>query len=141
MNLTRLIYSSHHAGLDATIHAKILRTSRENNARDLITGALIISEGGFTQLLEGGRSEVAQCFVRIMKDTRHENIQVLSCGDVIQRLFVDWDMHLIPASRIKQTIMSNYLINNTFDPMQMSEIAIVDLCRTLSQGSWEAKAA
>lgn len=141
MTLTRLVYASHHTGLDAETFDNILRKSRENNARDLITGALIISEGGFMQLLEGSRNAVGQCFVRIMKDNRHDDIQVLSCGDAQRRLFQEWTMHLIKASRIKQDIMARYLVNGVFRPSLMSEFAIVDLCRTLSEGNWEAEAA
>jgi hypothetical protein len=141
MNLTRLVYASHHSGLDAPTFDNILRNSRENNARDLITGALIISEDGFMQLLEGSRSAVGQCFVRIMKDNRHDDIQVLSCGDVQSRLFQEWTMHLIKASRIKQDILTRYLVNGAFKPSLMSGFAIEDLCRTLSEGNWEAVAA
>lgn len=141
MYLTRMVYSSHHTGLEIETFDDILRKSRENNARDMITGALVISEDGFLQLLEGSRSAIGQCFVRIMKDNRHNDIQVVSCGDVTQRLFHEWTMHLIKASRIKQEIMSRYLVNGVFRPSLMTEFAVADLCRTLSEGHWEAKAA
>lgn len=141
MNLTRLIYSSHHAVTQTETFDDILLKSRENNARDQITGALVISERGFLQVLEGTRTAVGQCFVRIMKDQRHHDIQIVSCGDVSHRLFFEWSMHLIDASRIKRDIVSNYLVNGAFNPMQMSEFAIEDLCRTLSDGNWEAEAA
>ncbi len=139
--LTRLIYSSHHSDLDIEVFDNILSKSRENNARDSITGALVISEDGFMQLLQGSRCAVGQCFFRIMMDNRHDQIQVVSCGDVNQRLFKEWTMHLIRASRIKQEIMSHYLIDGAFRPDLMSEFALADLCRTLSDGDWDAEAA
>ena len=74
-------------------------------------------------------------------DNRHDQIQVVSCGDVNQRLFKEWTMHLIRASRIKQEIMSHYLIDGAFRPDLMSEFALADLCRTLSDGDWDAEAA
>jgi len=141
VNLTRLVYSSRQTGLKTEDMDDILQKSRANNARDLVTGALVIADGIFLQLLEGSRSAIGQCFVRIMKDPRHDDIQIVSCGDVSRRLFHDWSMHLINASRIKQDIMAMYLVNGKFTPSLMSEYAVEDLCRTLSAGNWEADAA
>lgn len=141
MQLTRLIYASKHKGLSPDVVDRILQKSRANNVRDNITGALIVHEKSFMQLIEGSRLEIARCFMRIMQDSSHYDVQVISCGDVAQRLFQEWSMHLIRASRIKEEILSGYKINGAFDPSMMSEFAIEDLCRTLSGGHWEAEAA
>lgn len=141
MQLTRLIYASNHDGTAVETLDRILQTSRANNARDGITGALVISEHHFMQLLEGDRTAVGQCFMRIMQDDRHHGIQVISSGDAEHRLFVEWSMHRIETSRIKQEILSRYMIDGTFDPVRMSQFAIEDLCRTLSEGDWDALAA
>jgi len=141
MQLTRLIYVSKHKGVDSGSLDRILQASRSNNARDGITGALVIGEQHFLQLLEGERSAIGACFMRITRDTRHHGIQVICSGDEEQRLFVEWSMHRIEASRIKQEIMSRYTINGDFDPIRMSQFAIEDFCRTLSAGDWDALAA
>jgi len=141
MNLTRLVYCSRQIGLNADDLDEVMQKVRTNNARDHITGALVVSEGTFMQLLEGSRSAIGQCFARIMKDPRHDDIQIVSCGDVSRRLFRDWSMHLIEASRIKLEIMSRYMVNGQFIPGLISEYAVEDLCRTLSAGNWKADAA
>lgn len=141
MQLTRLIYASKHNGTSPEALDKILQISRRNNVRDNITGALIISDQTFMQLLEGERDAVGRCFMRVMKDNRHRDIQVICSGDVEGRLFVEWSMHQIETSRVKQEILSRYTINGAFEPSQMSQFAIEDLCRTLSAGNWEAIAA
>lgn len=141
MQLTRLVYTSKHKGLTPEAIDKILQRSRANNVRDLVTGALIVGDRHFMQLIEGSRLEISRCFMRIMQDRNHYDIQVISCGDVGQRLFQEWSMHMIKASRIKQEIMSGYSINGSFNPALMSEFAIEDLCRTLAKGNWEADAA
>ena len=79
--------------------------------------------------------------MRIMQDARHHDIQVICSGDAEHRQFVEWSMHRIETSRIKQQILSRYTINGKFNPLRMSQIAIEDLCRTLSAGDWEALAA
>lgn len=141
MQLTRLIYASKHGTASVETLDQILQKSRANNVRDGITGALVIGEDHFLQLLEGDRTAVAQCFMRIMQDGRHSDIHVISSGDAKERLFFEWSMHRIETSRIKKHILSRYTVNGTFDPVRMSQLAIEDMCRTLSAGDWEAMAA
>lgn len=141
MQLTRLIYTSKHLGLKPEVMDRILQKSRANNVRDLVTGALIVGQNDFMQLIEGSRFEIGKCFMRIMNDKHHHDIQIISCGDVAQRLFHEWDMHLIKISRIKDEILSTYKIDGIFDPSAMSEFAIEDLCRTLSRVNWDSEAA
>jgi hypothetical protein len=141
MRLTRLIYASKHDDTDAETLDRILQTSRANNVRDGITGALVINQHNFLQLLEGDRGAIGQCFMRIMQDDRHHDIQVIATGEAAHRLFVEWSMHRIETSRIKTEILSHYLVEGVFDPSRMSQRAIEDLCRTLSGGGWEALAA
>lgn len=141
MQLTRLIYTSHHGGLCAEAVDLILQKSRTNNVRDGISGALIVGEKNFVQLLEGDRAVVAKCFMRIMQDDRHGEIQVIFAADANHRLFFEWSMHCIITSRIKQQILSRYTINGVFDPVHMSQHAIEDMCRTLSEGNWQMQAA
>ncbi len=141
MKLTRLIYASKHDRTAVETLDRILQSSRANNVRDGLTGALVIGETHFLQLLEGDRTAVAQCFMRIMSDKRHHDVHVLSSGDCEHRLFVEWSMHRIETSRIKQEILSRYTIGGVFDPLRMSQVAIEDMCRTLSGGGWDALAA
>jgi len=139
--LTRLIYVSKHDGIATETLDRVLQASRSNNVRDGITGALVIGEQNFLQLLEGGRAAVADCFMRIMQDTRHHDIQIICAGDAETRLFFDWSMHRIETSRMKQEILSRYEVDGTFDPLCMTQFAVEDMCRTLSAGGWEALAA
>ena len=71
MQLTRLIYTSNHGGIEKKDLEEILETSKSNNDKDGITGLLISSDEDFIQLVEGGRTAVSKCFMRIMQDYRH----------------------------------------------------------------------
>ena len=136
MQITRLIYTSKHKGLNGPMMQQIMLASRANNVRDLVTGVLIVGEGHLMQLLEGSRKNVSRCFMRIMQDKRHYDIQVISCGDVGQRLFQEWSMHLIKPSQIRKEILSNCDIGEQFDASSLSEFSAEDLCRALSAGNW-----
>lgn len=141
MELTRLIYASFHKGTAAKTVDNILQVSRSNNVRDRITGALVIDEQYFLQLLEGSRTCVAQCFMRIMQDDRHGDIRIISAGDIVQRQFMEWSMHMIETTQVKKAIMSQYTVDGVFDPTKMSQTAVERLCRTLSGDNWKAIAA
>lgn len=70
----------------------ILATSRENNARDGITGGLLFSEGCFAQVLEGPLDAVENAFERIQCDERHSEVTVLQSGPIATRDFPNWSM-------------------------------------------------
>ena len=76
----------------------ILAISRDNNARDGITGGLLFSEGCFAQVLEGPQDAVEAAFERIQCDDRHGEVTVLQCGMVAGRDFPDWSMAFTGAS-------------------------------------------
>ncbi len=141
MQLAQLIYASRHDGTAVDTLDRILQKSRDNNVRDGITGALIVGDQHFMQLLEGEATTIGECFMRIMRDDRHHGIQVLCAHDVDHRLFAEWSMHRIETFRIKQKILSRYTIEGVFDPARMSQRAITDMCRTLAAGDWDALAA
>jgi blue light- and temperature-responsive anti-repressor len=70
----------------------ILAASRENNARDDVTGGLLFSEGCFAQVLEGPLGAIESAFERIQCDNRHSDVIVLQSGPIDTRDFPDWSM-------------------------------------------------
>lgn len=97
MQAMRLIYASRPFGFDDLALNGILATSRRNNARDGITGALICREDLYLQLLEGPRHLVTAAFARILHDPRHTEVINLLSGDIEARLFPEWAMRHDPA--------------------------------------------
>ena len=141
MQITRLVYTSKHKGLLPNSVDNIMQKSRANNVRDLITGVLIVGDDYFMQLIEGSRHEISKCFMRIIQDKSHHDIQVISCGDVSKRLFQEWNMQLIEASRIRKEIVSCYEVGGAFNPAGLSEFAVEDFCRVIANGKWRSGAA
>jgi hypothetical protein len=70
----------------------ILRTSRVNNSRQNVTGALLFSSGYFAQVLEGPQSAIEQTFERIQRDPRHGDVTILQGESRKQRSFPEWSM-------------------------------------------------
>lgn len=129
---TRLIYVSHRKDHSAEGLDAIFDVSRKNNLRDDITGALIVSDEYFVQLLEGDRLLVSQCMVRITHDVRHAEIEFVATNLVPNRLFAEWSLHRIETSAIDRNVLKPFLINGAFQPTLMPQAVIEDLCRRLS---------
>ena len=83
---------------DAEIR-QILDTSRSNNSRQGVTGALLYNSGCFAQVLEGPQYAIETIFERIQRDARHGEVTILSSGSGGERDFPDWAMaHVQPPS-------------------------------------------
>lgn len=97
MSLYRLVYySENRIRTDDSDFAveieKILSTSRRNNARAGLSGALMFSEGYFGQVLEGPQSAIEATFERLQRDQRHSDVVLLEFTPVSARIFQSWTM-------------------------------------------------
>jgi Sensors of blue-light using FAD len=95
----RLIYRSHSllpgGSRDAAGLADILKQARINNAARGVTGALMLYDDWFAQVLEGPQAEVEALFARIKADTRHDTIRLSQAGPAPARLFGKWAMAVV----------------------------------------------
>ena len=76
----------------------ILRSSRINNGRVGVTGALFYNTVFFAQVLEGSFAQVQRVFERLQMDPRHSDLVVLQSGFTGQRDFPDWSMAFAAVS-------------------------------------------
>jgi hypothetical protein len=70
----------------------ILEQSRSRNAAAGLTGALMLQESWFVQLLEGEAAAVEAVFARIRCDSRHSDVQITTDNPTATRIFADWSM-------------------------------------------------
>jgi hypothetical protein len=70
----------------------LLTKSRENNARQGITGMMLYKDGNIMQALEGEREAVLDLYGRISRDPRHRGLLPLLQGPLEGRQFPDWTM-------------------------------------------------
>jgi len=71
---------------------QLFSLARSNNKALGICGALLISDDRFVQTLEGDEAAVRDLFARIERDRRHDQVELLSAGDVDGRVFARWSM-------------------------------------------------
>ena len=86
----------------------ILKTSRENNKKNDISGMLLYDNGSFIQVLEGEDSLVDNTFINIQNDERHNNVLVMQSRDLDSREFANWSMGFENISNIDKTKIDGY---------------------------------
>ena len=97
MQLCRLIYKSRATDDAMSNHdiRKLVEGAAAANARNRITGLLLLTGDRFLQVLEGPYAEVNQLFVRIVRDSRHQDIELITFEPLETRYFDAWNMHLV----------------------------------------------
>src|SRR5664279_5415082 len=89
--LFTLLYVSELVAGGAREIDEICRRSRDNNARDGITGLLVFDGHAFCQFVEGPEAKVASLLGRLERDPRHVAIHVLHFGRTPwPRRFASW---------------------------------------------------
>ncbi len=109
-DLKRILYRSYTAldGSEQEVETelnKILESSRRNNLRDGLTGALLYTAESFTQVIEGPGAELEATFERICCDLRHRRVQLLEITEVGERLFEGWSMALLGGEQPFQALI------------------------------------
>ena len=125
MSIYRLVYySRNHVAADIDAFSAevddILAKSRENNARDEITGALMFNAGCFAQVLEGPLDKVEDAFERIQQDERHGEVSLLSMEPAACRSFPNWAMGFVGLSDENAMRFAGVGAASGFDPSRLS---------------------
>lgn len=90
----RLIYKSRaNQQIDWDLVQKLIQKSEEKNQDASITGVLLATSTHFLQVLEGSFEEVNELFMHIVRDPRHDQVQLIAFDCVESRLFGGWAMH------------------------------------------------
>ena len=106
----RLIYKSRaNQRIDWEFVSELVARSEDSNEDAGITGVLLATETHFLQVLEGGFDDVNELFVRIVRDPRHDNIQLIAFDCVDSRLFGGWAMHGIGVFNFNQKLVSDLI--------------------------------
>lgn len=148
-DLYRLIYTSRSAaalGCSAPeVMSDILASSRHNNGRQGITGAILVSDPLCAQVLEGPRDAVRSTFERIRCDTRHEAVSVLQDATVTARIFAEWEMACVGSSERGATLLETLArhTTHTFSPSDGDRFCatLLTLLRASEEGSARLRSA
>lgn len=110
----------------------ILATSRANNERDGITGALMFNAGCFAQVLEGPLDAVEVAFERIQQDDRHSEVSLLAMEPIAKRSFPNWAMGFVGLSDHDAARFTDVATASDFDPSRFSGDKLHSILRDLA---------
>ena len=90
-----ILYTSEYTGKAEEINQTlkdIVSSSKRNNPKTLITGALFFHNGRFLQVIEGPKKSVDDLMSHITKDYRSKNLLELVNEPILERSFSLWNM-------------------------------------------------
>jgi hypothetical protein len=123
--LIRLLYISRATGaITTTITGSILETARVHNRVAGITGILCQGQGLFIQILEGERTHVNRLYATLIKDKRHQDVELVSIEEIQKRQFPDWSMAHVIISESDPIVQ---LKHPEFDPFTASGAQLMAL--------------
>lgn len=97
MKLSRLIYKS--IATAEVISNRTLREIEEKasaaNAKNHITGLLVLTGNVFLQVLEGSARDVTALFGNIIADKRHRAVELVTFQPIAGRCFDEWSMRTV----------------------------------------------
>jgi hypothetical protein len=133
--LVRLMYVSRtkNGVMDADAVQAIVREAKARNPALGITGVLCCTETGlFVQVLEGGRAAVNRLYNQIVKDPRHEDVQLLAYEETPERRFTGWSMGQVNLARLNPSLLLKYSETASLDPYAMSGKVVLALFEELA---------
>lgn len=118
----------------------LLKTAREKNAAQDITGILLYDEGAFFQVLEGPADGVAALFRKITLDRRHHKIVKLISEPIEYRSFEGWSMgHAeLRASELCEIEGMNDFFQSGKCFIDLDEGRAKQLLRAFADGKWRS---
>jgi hypothetical protein len=73
----------------------ILRSARESNALDGITGLLVFNGTHFMQIVEGAPDAIDDLLDRLRRDPRHSGLEIRDERLIAERFFGGWTMEMV----------------------------------------------
>ena len=95
--------------------ARILGKSRVNNRRNGLVGVLYFGDGCFFQCLEGAAEAVDTLYEKLLSDSRHTDLKVLSRKPIDSLSFSNWSMKHVPLEDEMTNLLKSQGLK-TFNP-------------------------
>lgn len=105
----------------------IYETSKGNNARCCVTGALVVTPNRFIQWLEGDRNCVINTYERIASDRRHHHVTVRMSGPLEKRVYANWSMNSVQIDSVEKMLYGFDHLAHDIDPYDMTNDALINL--------------
>ncbi|MDO5626433.1 MAG: BLUF domain-containing protein [Pseudomonadota bacterium] len=118
--LVRLLYASRAVDASPKAIESIFASARQHNHEQGVTGILVYGDGVFMQAIEGGRAAINALYATILRDARHQDVQLLHYQEITERRFGGWTMGLVNADRVNSGVLLKYSERAELNPYAVS---------------------
>ena len=133
----RTLYVSRAVGPQTTtVTGSILSAAQAYNQLHDISGVLCQGQGLYLQVLEGERSAINRLYARIVRDPRHQDVEMLQLEEISERRFAKWSMAFVDLSDRDPMIMMGH---PEFDPYSASGAMVMTLVGELVSAGHDIK--
>lgn len=87
---------------------RLIKVATERNAEQGVTGALLLLDDRFIQVLEGEKDSLHALVARIEQDPRHCDLRILLDEELETRSFPQWSMELFVVSPSAREVAENF---------------------------------
>jgi len=119
-------------GIDDAL-AGILTIAQARNSACDVTGALLICNGWFVQVLEGPMQAVLQTYGRITRDPRHAELTIIEATPTRDRHFAEWSMCGLGFSPVDREIVGVLSAGGAFDPTRLNATRALNLLASVGK--------
>ena len=97
----------------------MLHQARRNNEGLGVSGALIVLDDYFVQLLEGDPATICTLYQHVLADPRHDRAVQLDFSEIDRPHFAEWSMGLLPMTGDKQEVLRRHVGDAMLDPLTL----------------------
>jgi hypothetical protein len=133
MSLYHLVYFSTRSNLTDADLAVITAVSAVNNAREGLTGCLLLDGTHCFQVVEGARGPLSALLGRLMRDPRHRDVTIADFSRIDHRAFRSWNMAPIHLDSPAITDTYARYTRDLPDPTELSGAQIWDMLESMAQ--------
>ncbi len=131
--LHRLVYTSQASRpLDPQAIEQLLAGARAANARRDLTGALVFDSQHFLQVLEGGAEPLNDLYAALVRDPRHQRLQLLEYRAVERRHFDAWRMAFAAVDEQTGRVFRRYSASGRLDPAGLTAAGALSILGELA---------
>lgn len=112
----------------------ILTTSRRQNRKNKLVGALYFGNNYFFQCLEGTQQHIDALYAKLEKDERHTELKVLSLEPIEKFAFSSWEMKYAAIDQEVPSFLKSYGLDK-FDPYHFTPEMTAELINILQKAS------
>lgn len=126
-------------GIDPSV-GRILLKSRTSNQKNGLVGVLYFGDGCFFQCLEGSEESVDALYAKLLADSRHTDLKLLSKKAISALSFEDWAMKYVPLDQQMNQLLQIHGYK-TFNPYTFNTVItqeVMNLLRSASDAQAEA---